>query len=605
MKILFKYLQLLSLSMSGSLLLCIVFAANPEIAEGTTAGKVFWFHFTVLLLAISVLFTETTVRKSNFSFTLPDGLLLLFSGLILLGYNHELDPEPEKLLFIGQLTLLWFMLRAIMQVHPELKLFFISVIICTGLFEAIWGMGQLHSDLAVTHPLLKESSPMFNPGPYAGYLAMILPLCLNLILRLRNCDKAAFWESRTMLFYLAAAGMTIILIALPGGMSRPAWLAAIAACCWVFFLRKSGWRLLKEKFTKHRRVAVIAFAFVFIILTALPRIGGFVHPDKSASRMLMWNVTVKAILEHPFKGTGLGGFPVSYAKAQADYFSSGKASDMERRVADCPEFPFNEYLHMGLEYGIFGLLLFALWIGFTLYYGLKNRQIGATGGIIAILCFSMYSYPLQLQSFWVLLIFFAAISVTKPGTSQKSSPCSFPYFGALVALMACVIFCNQQHYYKPYLEWKTLRVLTEKKEYNVAAQGYQCLYPLLAHKVEFLKEGARCLQQNRQYSDVIIWTRRALQKSAEPEIHYLMAESFQQLGFYKQAEECLLQCKQILPEQTKTYYLLIKLYSETAYFHPDKLKQAARYIFATQLPDETDEIRRIKEEVKKILQYIK
>lgn len=605
MKILFKYLRLLSLSMSGSLLLCIVFAANPEIAEGTTAGKVFWFHFTILLLAFSVLLTETTVKNSNFSFTLPDGLLLLFSGFILITYNHELDPEPEKLLFVGQLTLLWFMLRAILQVHPELKIFFISIIICTGIFEALWGMGQLHGDLAAVHPLLKDSSPMFNPGPYSGYIVMILPLCLNLILRLRKCDKIALWETRTMLFYLAAAGIVVILIALPGGMSRTAWLAGVAACSWVFFLRKSGWELLKEKVMAHRRIAIIACAFIFIILTALPSIGGFVRPEKSTSRMLMWNVTVKAILEHPFYGTGLGGFPVSYAKAQADYFSSGKASDMERMVADCPEFPYNEYLHMGLEYGILGLLLFTLWIGFTLYYGLKNRQIGATGGIIAILFISMYSYPLQLQSFWVLLIFFAAISVTKPGKQTKAYQCSLPYIGALVALMACVMFFNQQQYYQSYKEWKTLRVLVEKKEYRVAAQGFQCLYPQLSHKVEFLKEGARCLQQNKQYSDVIIWTRRALQQSAEPELHHLMAESYRQLGFYKQAEKCLLQCCQILPEQIETYYLLIKLYSDNSYFHPDKIKQVAYSALATQTTNETEEIRQIKEEVNKILQHIK
>lgn len=604
MKNLFKYLRLLSLTMSGSLLLCIVFAANPEIAEGTTAGKVFWFHFTILLLAFSVLVTETTVKNSNFSFTLPDGLLLLFSGFILITYNHELDPEPEKLLFIGQLTLLWFMLRAILQVHPELKIFFISIIICTGIFEALWGMGQLHGDLAEIHPLLKDSSPMFNPGAYSGYIVMILPLCLNLILRLRKCDKIALWETRTMLFYLAAAGIIVILIALPGGMSRTAWLAAVAACCWVFFLRKSGWELLKEKVMAHRRIAVIACAFIFIILTALPSIGGFVRPDKSTSRMLMWNVTVKAILEHPFYGTGLGGFPVSYAKAQADYFSSGKASDMERMVADCPEFPYNEYLHMGLEYGILGLLLFALWIGFTLYYGLKNRQIGTTGGIIAILFLSMYSYPLQLQSFWVLLIFFAAISVTKTGKQKKTFQCSLPYIGALVALMACVMFFNQQHYYQSYKEWKTLRVLVEKKEYRVAAQGFQCLYPQLSHKVEFLMEGAECLQQNKQYGDVIIWTSRALQQSAEPEFHHLMAESYRQLGLYKQAEKCLLQCCKILPEQIETYYLLIKLYSENAYFHPNKLKQAAYSALAIQTINETEESRQIKEEVNKILQHM-
>ncbi len=171
MKVLFKYLRLLSLSTSGALLLCIVFAANPEIAEGTITGKVFWFHFSILLLAFSVLFMEATVKKSNFTFSLPDGLLLLFAGLALLNYNYELDPEPERLLFVGQITTLWFMLRATLQAHPELRLFFLSIIICTGIFEAAWGMGQLYGGASTNHPLLKGDGLIFSPGPFSGYLA--------------------------------------------------------------------------------------------------------------------------------------------------------------------------------------------------------------------------------------------------------------------------------------------------------------------------------------------------------------------------------------------------------------------------------------------------
>lgn len=68
MKVLFKYLRLLSLSTSGRYFLCIVFAANPEIAEGTITGKIFWFHFSILLLAFSVLFMEATVKKKQLYF---------------------------------------------------------------------------------------------------------------------------------------------------------------------------------------------------------------------------------------------------------------------------------------------------------------------------------------------------------------------------------------------------------------------------------------------------------------------------------------------------------------------------------------------------------
>ena len=491
MKVLFKYLRLLSLSTSGALLLCIVFAANPEIAEGTITGKVFWFHFSILLLAFSVLFMEATVKKSNFTFSLPDGLLLLFAGLALLNYNYELDPEPERLLFVGQITTLWFMLRATLQAHPELRLFFLSIIICTGIFEAAWGMGQLYGGASTNHPLLKGDGLIFSPGPFSGYLAIVLPVCLNLALRFRDCDKLAWWETRTMLFYLSAFTIILILIGLPGGKSHSAWLAAGISCCWVFYLRKSGWQLLKKRVIKHNKTVIVSCIVLFIVISGLPTLGSVFNTEKSANRMLMWNVTTQAILNKPVTGTGLGGFPVSFAQTQADYLASTKASDTERMAATCPPFAFNDYLQIGLEFGIAGLLLFALWIAFCLYYGLKNKQVGATGGILSLLFFSMYSYPLQLPSFWVLLIFFSAMCVTRTEKQQKSSVKSFPYIGTFAALVACILFFGQRSYYEPYKEWKTLRILVEKEEQKVAAQGYMSLYPRLSHRTEFLLEGAR------------------------------------------------------------------------------------------------------------------
>ena len=55
------------------LLLCIIFAMNPELADGTLSGKICWFHFTSLLLAGGVLLMEfTTKTKSRFIFSLPE-----------------------------------------------------------------------------------------------------------------------------------------------------------------------------------------------------------------------------------------------------------------------------------------------------------------------------------------------------------------------------------------------------------------------------------------------------------------------------------------------------------------------------------------------------
>ena len=83
----------------------------------------------------------------------------------------------------------------------------------------------------------------------------------------------------------------------------------------------------------------------------------------------------KQFKKYPVTGTGLGGFPAAYAEAQAEYMTSGKASEQEKWIAGCPEYAFNEYLQIGLEQGIIGLALFMTCLGSIVYKGIKNKKI--------------------------------------------------------------------------------------------------------------------------------------------------------------------------------------------------------------------------------------
>lgn len=196
----FSYLRLLLLATSGMLLLCIIFTMNPELADGTLSGKVCWFHFTSLLLAGGVLLMEFTTKKSRFIFSLPDALLLLLFGIVLVSYDKDENLQPERFLFIAQLVALWFMLRGALQAHQELRPFFITIIIFTGIVPAIWGISHTIDPTPITHPVFKLLEISLKPEPFYGYIAVIFPICLNTLLRFKNCDKIALWESRTFLF---------------------------------------------------------------------------------------------------------------------------------------------------------------------------------------------------------------------------------------------------------------------------------------------------------------------------------------------------------------------------------------------------------------------
>ena len=144
-------------SVFGAMLIATPLVGDSALANGIVMGKVFWFHLSMALMAIGTVVTAWLGGRKSIPFALPDGLLLLFAGITLATYDWQLDPEPEKLLFGGQLVVLWFLLRYFLTEAPCLKFFFLFVLMLTGLVEAVWGMQQLHGYAYSNHSLFRIS----------------------------------------------------------------------------------------------------------------------------------------------------------------------------------------------------------------------------------------------------------------------------------------------------------------------------------------------------------------------------------------------------------------------------------------------------------------
>ena len=266
----------------------------------------------------------------------------------------------------------------------------------------------------------------------------------------------------------------------------------------------------------------------------------------------------------------------------SDPFHWYTASSKEKQTATCPQYAYNEYLQIGLELGITGLLFFIFWLAFSLYYGIRHRQIGASGGILALGIFALYSYPLQLPTYWVLLLFLTTICVTNPKHNKQRAQRSIPYISAIAAILTCILFYGQKDTYYTYREWKTLQELYHNQEYEQAASRYAGLFVQLYHRTDFLYEGAECFYKTGQHDIAIKWLDRALKLSAAPELYYAIAKNEKAIKQYQKAESYLLEISRILPEQGYTYFLLAKLYTNPSFLHPDKFHKAAKRFLAFQ-----------------------
>lgn len=583
-------------SVFGAMLLATPLVGDSGLANGIVMGKVFWFHLSMSLMAIGTVVTAWFGGRKSIPFALPDGLLLLFAGITLATYDWQLDPEPGKLLFGGQLFVLWFLLRYWLAEAPFLKFFFLFVGMLTGLVEAVWGMQQLHGYAYSNHSLFRLTGSFFNPGPYCGYLAAVLPVCLWAALKFQKG-----------MHYFAWICVGAILIVLPAGMSRSAWMAAVVACGWVYWTERIGWEKAKAAYKRYKN-ATIPFIAIVAILAGCAIAGVYgMKRDSADGRLLMWKVTGKAIAGQPLAGTGLGGFPAAYAEAQGEYFATGTATGQEKQVAGCPEYAFNEYLQIGLEQGIGGLIVFVLWLGSMGYYGIRNRQHGAVGGVLALAVFAVSSYPLQLPSFWMILVFLGAICVTKDGTQARSSalPVSSAYpitIISLLSLASVCLFILQKGQYEVYKRWGRMQMVYNNKAYESVSEDYKDLHDKLKHKPEFLFEEAQCLSKTGRYAEAIRVLERAKRLSGDPMIRYMIAKNRQATGDYREAERELLHAIGILPERLYPYYLLAKLYAEPAFYQADKFRAAAGAVLTKEPKVESSAIREMRTEIKKILE---
>lgn len=591
-----KLLHIFLLSTGGTLLLCTPLIHTTELVNGLVIGKMCWFHLVMLFFSVCVFFVALTKRATAIAFSSSDLLLLTFTGIVLITYKWSLNPEPEKLIFTGQLVILWFLLRYILTAYREFNFFFLFVGMLTGLVEAVWGMQQLHGYTYSNHSLFRLTGSFFNPGPYCGYLAAVLPVCLWAALKFQKG-----------MHYFAWICVGAILIVLPAGMSRSAWMAAVVACGWVYWTERIGWEKAKAAYIRYKN-ATIPFIAIVAILAGCAIAGVYgMKRDSADGRLLMWKVTGKAIAGQPLAGTGLGGFPAAYAEAQGEYFATGTATGQEKQVAGCPEYAFNEYLQIGLEQGIGGLIVFVLWLGSMGYYGIRNRQHGVVGGVLALAVFAVSSYPLQLPSFWMILVFLGAICVTKDGTQARSSalPVSSAYpitIISLLSLASVCLFILQKGQYEVYKRWGRMQTVYNNKAYESVSEDYKDLHDKLKHKPEFLFEEAQCLSKTGRYAEAIRVLERAKRLSGDPMIRYMIAKNRQATGDYREAERELLHAIGILPERLYPYYLLAKLYAEPAFYQADKFRAAAGAVLTKEPKVESSAIREMRTEIKKILE---
>lgn len=458
------------------------------------------------------------------------------------------------------------------------------VLVVLGGSEAILGLRQLYGFATSGHSMYALTGSFFNPGPYSGYLAMILPVCLYQWL---VCGRRG---GRVV----AGGVMLLILCVLPAGMSRSAWLAAGVSCLCVYAWHMDWTDKFRLLWQQQRQRVVMVVVGGFCVLLLAGYLLFVLKPDSARGRLFMWKITCRAIAEKPLTGYGIHNFAAAYGNAQETYFAAGDYEPWEERVAGSPEYAFNEYLQAAVELGIPLAVCLLVVVVLCLYRGVRKGRYGICGAILSLMIFSFSSYPLQLPVF----------IVTSGGllVACLSGADRWQWLGVavLVGIIGGFRLKNDLQVEQACREWMNARVLYSAGAYQSAEKEYGRLYPLLRDRASFLFEYGHGLHKQQQFSKSNRILKEALLRSCDPMILNVIGKNYQQMGDCLSAEDWFIRSTHRLPGRIYPYYLLAKLYAEPGFRQPDKFEKMKRMVLTKEPKVHSTAIRQMREEIKKI-----
>lgn len=458
------------------------------------------------------------------------------------------------------------------------------VLVVLGGSEAILGLRQLYGFATSGHSMYALTGSFFNPGPYSGYLAMILPVCLYQWL---VCGRRG---GRVV----AGGVMLLIFCVLPAGMSRSAWLAAGVSCLCVYAWHMDWTDKFRLLWQQQRQRVVMVVVGGFCVLLLAGYLLFVLKPDSARGRLFMWKMTCRAIAEKPLTGYGIHNFAAAYGNAQETYFAAGDYEPWEERVAGSPEYAFNEYLQAAVELGIPLAVCLLVVVVLCLYRGVRKGRYGICGAILSLMIFSFSSYPLQLP---VFIVTFGGLLVACLSGADR-----WQWLGLAVSvgIIGGFRLKNDLQVEQACREWMNARVLYNAGAYQSAEKEYGRLYPLLRDRASFLFEYGHGLHKQQQFSKSNRILKEALQRSCDPMILNVIGKNYQQMGDCLSAEDWFIRSTHRLPGRIYPYYLLAKLYAEPGFRQPDKFEKMKRMVLTKEPKVHSTAIRQMREEIKKI-----
>lgn len=545
-------------------------------------GKLFlWF----LLLWTGIFLVRVSSQKTSVNLNLTDLIFILY--IIYLAAITQFHPIPfnPEILFQWTLIGMIYLLSGFLSLQDARFVFW--VLLLSALLQS--GYGLFYPDnIALYYRFSRLSGIFRNTGLWSCFLMYSF---------ISSCGLVMLYQNSRIRFILIAS-ILIFTLLLWYGNSRAAWLGSIIGT--TFLVIRTTGAYLRRISLKCKIIFILIAGCIFSY--SLSQVYHY-KTESAEGRLLIWSGTIRMIRENPLTGHGIGSFRQQYMKYQASFLKQQTRFDPQ--LADNVGSPFNEYLRIGTEQGICGLLLCILWLG-TPFLGKQkqsatrseNRISGILQSLlIAFAVFSLFSYPSESLPLMAVPIFCTGL------LSRNSSPVIRSSKGRLSGsvVIGCMVFAIYLFSYTPYkktiYKWNSaLQQVYDNPEGSIAT--LEQIAPVLKHTPAFLLNYGLLLNRQQHYREALSVLKNAAAIYPDYGVYLESGKSHAALGDTLQAFQCWQKASGMIPHKFMPFYLQMKVYERNGL--QDKAYRMARLLAGKKIKVATPTLNKIIREAESI-----
>lgn len=480
-------------------------------------------------------------------FFLTSLIFCFFAGTLFLRTSLFVNAQVTPKWYFGVLTGLMLVLTLIIaflsgrikQLHSNSllsKVCLVITILC--LVQSVYGILQYFRVLPASNGLVVTGS-FDNPAGFAACLCAGFPFCFYF------ASQKHKWQWR-----ISLPTVFVIIIAIVLSASRAGIVSLLVTGLFLLFY--------KIKIQVGRKMIFI-IASVVIVLSGLY----FLKKDSADGRLLIWRCSWEMIKDKPLFGYGHGGFKANYMKHQAEYFEEYPDSKYAM-LADNVNRPFNEYILLLANYGIFGLILLLslCWFLWKSFLRCRHEHIVriAAACLLSVAAFAFFSYPSRYPFVWIMLILSISIIIYKAGYSIKIPKAVI--YTVFILLIPVIIFSGFKTYQRMRIEMLWCKIANQSLagRTDQMLPVYDRLHKSLKGNELFLYNYAAELNVVSDYNKSLQTARECEKLWADYDLQMLMADNCEKLNQYEDAEMHFKIAAAMCPVRFMPLYRLVKLY---------------------------------------------